>query len=106
MRELSEVFGPFECPRLDELRGDDPRETTRRLLPRRPQTRGYGSDYLSAAWEAWRAMRRFSDEQILEIRQRGAAGERQAALGAEFGCTQQMISQIVNGRNYADVGAA
>lgn len=47
--------------------------------------------------------RRFSDDQILEIRQRVAAGESQVTVATAFGTRQATISSIVRFETYQDV---
>ena len=47
--------------------------------------------------------RRFSDEQIREIRRRAAAGSKFSVLGREFGVTGDYIKSMANGTAYADV---
>lgn len=46
--------------------------------------------------------RALSLEQAEQIRQRHTAGESQTALAAEFGTSQQVVSQIVRGITYRD----
>lgn len=46
------------------------------------------------------ATRALTNEQAASIRQRHAAGETQTALAAEFGTSQQAVSQIVRGITY------
>ena len=46
------------------------------------------------------ATRALTTEQAESIRQRHAAGESQTALAAEFGTSQQAVSQIVRGITY------
>lgn len=47
---------------------------------------------------------RFSDEQIIAMRERYAHGASQKALAADYGVTNGLISQIVRGIRYARVG--
>ena len=50
-------------------------------------------------WKPYRG--RFSSEQVQEIRKRYSLGEKQAALGKEYGVSQSAISAIVRGKSYA-----
>lgn len=49
--------------------------------------------------------RALSIEQARSIRERNAAGETQTSLAAEFGTSQQVISQIVRGLSYREAEA-
>ena len=42
-----------------------------------------------------------TDEQVMEIRKRRAAGESGVALAAEFGCSQNNVSWIAMGKRWA-----
>jgi len=48
--------------------------------------------------------RKYTDDQIIDIRTRYADGESQSTLADEYDTTQPYISKIVLGREYADVG--
>jgi hypothetical protein len=49
----------------------------------------------------WKA--KLTDGQVVEIRQRHAAGETQTALAREFGVSQPMVGYIVRGENWRHV---
>lgn len=46
----------------------------------------------------------FTDQQIMDIRNRFAKGEKMKTIGSDFGVSFQRISKIVKGEVYADVG--
>ena len=48
--------------------------------------------------------RKMTDEQVVEIRERHAAGETQKALADEFGLAQPVLGYLVRGITYSDVG--
>lgn len=48
--------------------------------------------------------RKLTNEQVVTIRRRRAAGARQSDLAAQYHVTDGLISQIVRGVRYADVG--
>ena len=50
--------------------------------------------------------KRFTDDQVLAIRDRAARGERQADLCREFGVSAPCMSELVNRKKYAGVEAA
>jgi Mor family transcriptional regulator len=47
-------------------------------------------------------LRKFSDEQAAEIRNRADGGETYTSLAKEFGCSQFVIFSIANRRTYVD----
>lgn len=49
---------------------------------------------------------KLTEEQVLEIRQRSAAGETAASLSRHFGVVPQMVSNIVRGLNWKHVSDA
>lgn len=50
-----------------------------------------------------RSDRRFSDDQIREIRRLGAGGTERANIGAQFGITKDAVYKIIGRRSYAHV---
>lgn len=71
---------------------------------------GTHQDNMDDSWErsrhpvgSERAAARVNEEQVLDIRKRYAAGERNGELAAEFGLDSSTISGIVTGRKWAHV---
>lgn len=53
---------------------------------------------------ASKSTRRFSDEQIVEIRRRASEGEAITALSQEFGISRNQLYNVIRGKSYSDSG--
>lgn len=80
--------------RLKNLRWDT--QTNNHLDKRRHGT---------AAWGERNPQAKLTRNQVVEIRERVAAGELQRVVGAEFGVTQPTVSEICSGKNWTHVRA-
>jgi hypothetical protein len=98
-REVAER-GPCErcgAPGLDRVRADD--ETVHMYCRRCHMEIDGRLEQIRRS----QPPRRLTDEQVMEIRRRVAAGERQVDVGPDFGISQSQVSQIVRRVHYADV---
>jgi hypothetical protein len=92
--------GRFDEYKVNVTKRDDAERLRVLMDPFLPTCCTYKLRFVRPAIPRGSHMRRFTDQQVTEIRSRCAAGEVQTALAVELGTSQAAISQIVRRKAY------
>lgn len=90
------------CVNPDHLFLGTPKDNTADMVAKGRNRKGpKPKESVPVGEDVWRA--EVTRDQVIEIRRRVAAGERQRAIGADYGIKQAQVSAIATGRAWAHV---